>query len=147
MSKPEDFIDQWAKDHPEILKGVTRSKPRTEPINFPIADDQPTAAEWPPPDAVERLARAMASNRGEPEPASDDYDDSRDALLAALPEDPRLPRIENGCACHFHPTPYGEPDDVEYEPACPKHSEHVYDPRIGMWVYRADAIEEGLFHD
>lgn len=26
---------------------------------------------------------------------------------------------------------------AEYEPACPVHSEHVYDPRQGMWVERA----------
>jgi hypothetical protein len=26
----------------------------------------------------------------------------------------------------------------EYEPACPEHSEHVYDPIQGMWIVRTE---------
>lgn len=58
------------------------------------------------------------------------------ALYAAA-----LPAPEDGCACTYHPGNYPiEPPDVEYEPACPVHSEHLYDPRAGMWVRRSDAL-------
>lgn len=32
---------------------------------------------------------------------------------------------------------------AEYEPACPVHSEHVYDPRAGEWIACAPAILQG----
>jgi hypothetical protein len=47
-----------------------------------------------------------------------------------------LPDPKGGCACHYHGSdPLSGPPDVEYEPACPVHSEHVYDPRRGMWIF------------
>lgn len=52
----------------------------------------------------------------------------------------RLPLPSEGCACTpagLNPWPYTE-EEVEYEPACPIHSTHLYDPRRGEWV----SIEE-----
>lgn len=44
---------------------------------------------------------------------------------------------DDGCLC----TPYSQDAGggyfellAEYEPACPVHSEHLYDPRTGAWV-------------
>ena len=40
------------------------------------------------------------------------------------------------CVCTWHPgTPGIEPDTLEYEPACPVHSEHVYNPRTQTWEF------------
>lgn len=44
-----------------------------------------------------------------------------------------LPDPTAGCCCTHHPTPLGCPPEVEYEPACPEHSVHVYNPRTGVW--------------
>lgn len=43
--------------------------------------------------------------------------------------------IAGVCLCHYHATPLGQPDEVEYEPTCPVHSEHLFDPRKGMWIF------------
>ena len=50
-----------------------------------------------------------------------------------------------GCACTSHVQDAGGgyfEHLLEYEPACPEHSEHLWDPRQGMWVDRAahDAV-------
>lgn len=52
----------------------------------------------------------------------------------------RLPRPEDGCVCSWESEDRGGGDSelvAEYEPACPVHSEHLYDPRTGVWVLRA----------
>jgi hypothetical protein len=57
-----------------------------------------------------------------------------------------LPDPKGGCACWVNPEPwtyYGiaEPgDSLEYDPACPVHSVHLYDPRAGMWIERPEAM-------
>ena len=66
-----------------------------------------------------------------PEPASPE----RDAAVAALP----LPG--DGCACTPHAQDAGGGYTeylLEYEPACPEHSEHLWDPKQGVWVLRSE---------
>lgn len=55
--------------------------------------------------------------------------------MAALP-DPKA-----GCVCTMHGQNAGGgymEYVLEYEPACPEHSVHLYDPRLGVWVHRPD---------
>lgn len=57
-----------------------------------------------------------------------------EARKAALPTD------LTKCACHPHTQDAGAGFTeylLEYEPACPLHSKHVYDPRQGMWIESA----------
>ena len=59
----------------------------------------------------------------------------RDAAVAALP----LP--VDGCACTPHEQSAGGGYTeylLEYEPACPEHSEHLWDPKQGAWVLRSE---------
>lgn len=47
-----------------------------------------------------------------------------------------LPDPEGGCCCTWHAQDAGGGHTeylMEYEPACPEHSEHVYNPRTGIW--------------
>lgn len=57
------------------------------------------------------------------------------ALWASLP-DP-----EGGCACDGHEEVHG-PGHVEYllefNPACPEHSDMIYDPKAGVWGLRTE---------
>lgn len=76
-------------------------------------------------------------------------DIDRAALLApverAQPVRPTLPDPKGGCTCWLPPEEwdtsyYGiaEPgSQMEYDPACPEHSDHLYDPRSGEWVFRS----------
>lgn len=46
---------------------------------------------------------------------------------------------EKTCICAYHAEDRGGGyTEVvpEYEPSCPVHSEHLFDPRTGMWVLR-----------
>ena len=59
----------------------------------------------------------------------------RDAAVAALP----LPG--DGCSCTPHEQSAGGVYTeylLEYEPACPEHSEHLWDPTQGVWVLRSE---------
>lgn len=50
-----------------------------------------------------------------------------------------LPDPKGGCACTMHAQNAGgcyTEYVLEYEPACPEHSHHVYDPRVGAWIDR-----------
>ncbi|WP_432679368.1 hypothetical protein ACRAJ3_11500 [Rhodococcus pyridinivorans] len=50
---------------------------------------------------------------------------------------PPLPDPNGGCACTWHTQDAGcgyTEVIPEYEPACPEHSHHLYDPRAGMWI-------------
>ncbi|UPK64930.1 hypothetical protein MYP14_06145 [Rhodococcus pyridinivorans] len=50
---------------------------------------------------------------------------------------PPLPDPNGGCVCTWHTQDAGAGySEVipEYEPACPEHSTHLYDPRAGMWI-------------
>lgn len=53
-------------------------------------------------------------------------------------KEPRLPGPGDGCQCTGYSQDAGggyfEHID-EYEPACPEHSEHVYNPRTGTWEH------------
>lgn len=52
------------------------------------------------------------------------------------PQRPSLPDPKGGCACRGYSEDHGAgyvEQMVEYEPACPEHSEHVYNPRTGVW--------------
>lgn len=61
------------------------------------------------------------------------------AHLAAVLAPRLLPDPEGGCVCTMHDSNYPiEPPDGEYEPACPVHSTHLYDPRSGTWVTHSD---------
>lgn len=81
--------------------------------------------------SVERLAAATA----EIDRLRNRADDLAEEV--ARLRERQLPKVEDGCACHYHPGPVlGMPDDIEYEPACPEHSEHLYDPRSGSWIFR-----------
>lgn len=47
-----------------------------------------------------------------------------------------LPDPTGGCVCtpHWQDAGGGHTEFVpEYEPACPEHSEHLYNPRTGIW--------------
>lgn len=58
-----------------------------------------------------------------------------DAAVAALP----LPG--DGCSCTPHEQSAGGVYTeylLEYEPACPEHSEHLWDPTQGVWVLRSE---------
>jgi hypothetical protein len=107
----------------------------------------PTMAEsWPTEAQVEAATRAIGTTYwGSADDWPEFEDAARDALLAAFPEDPRvsaLPRPEDGCACIPHEQSV-DPGYVEYiweyDPACPEHSEHLYDPRSGVWIFRDPA--------
>ena len=59
----------------------------------------------------------------------------RDAAVAAPP----LPG--DGCSCTPHEQSAGGVYTeylLEYEPACPEHSEHLWDPTQGAWVLRSE---------
>lgn len=48
----------------------------------------------------------------------------------------RLPQPGDGCQCSWHRQDAGNghfETIQEYEPSCPEHSEHVYNPRKGVW--------------
>lgn len=50
---------------------------------------------------------------------------------------PYLPDPKAGCTCTWHSEDRsgGHFETVpEYDPACPEHSTHLYDPRQGMWI-------------
>lgn len=67
-------------------------------------------------------------------------------VLALLDEIERLrgrafPDPKDGCACtpHWQDAGGGYTEFVpEYEPACPEHSYHLYDPRTDEWVLRSE---------
>lgn len=49
-----------------------------------------------------------------------------------------LPGPKDGCCCAWYSEDRGGgyfETIQEYDPACPEHSEHVYDPRTGMWEH------------
>lgn len=50
-----------------------------------------------------------------------------------------LPDPNGGCVCSFYSEDRGGGYSElvqEYEPACPVHSDHLYDPRTGVWILR-----------
>lgn len=52
-----------------------------------------------------------------------------------------LPDPTKGCCCVDRSQDHGEGRIeylAEYNPACPEHSDHVYDPRTGTWIHRTD---------
>lgn len=48
-----------------------------------------------------------------------------------------LPVPGDGCSCTGHRQDYGGYVEylLQYEPACPEHSEHVWNPRTGIWEH------------
>jgi hypothetical protein len=77
-------------------------------------------------------ARANPHDHGKLDGLADDY---------AEPEEPGrvLPDPMGGCVCTPHDQDAGGgyvEHLLEYDPACPEHSEHLYDPRTGVWVLR-----------
>lgn len=59
----------------------------------------------------------------------------RDVMTAVLP----LP--DGGCVCTFHEQDAGGGYTeylLEYEPACPDHSTHLWDPKQGEWVLQSE---------
>jgi len=75
------------------------------------------------------------------EPSKDRFRATARADLAAVWSDIRLPDPTGGCVCSFESEDRGGGHSElvpEYEPACPVHSEHVYDPKTGVWVLRSE---------
>ncbi|RDI32427.1 hypothetical protein DEU38_103160 [Rhodococcus sp. AG1013] len=73
-----------------------------------------------------------------------DYADIADAILADLHPETALPDPNGGCVCTAHTQDAGggyTEHLLEYEPACPEHSQHLYDPRLGEWIHRPDTEE------
>lgn len=57
----------------------------------------------------------------------------------------QLPDPTGPCVCAFDSEDRGGGHFElvqECEPACPVHSEHVYDPVLGMWMLRAEVSRE-----
>ena len=55
-----------------------------------------------------------------------------------------LPTPADGCQCSGHSQDAGGGYVeflMEYEPSCPEHSEHVWNPRTGMWEHAVDRAE------
>jgi hypothetical protein len=66
-----------------------------------------------------------------------------DAILARYAV-VKLPEANGRCICTSHAQDAGcgyTEMVLEYEPACPEHSQHVYDPRAGAWIEHP-SIEE-----
>lgn len=68
-------------------------------------------------------------------PTDDSAELAADELRAAITPH-LLPKVDGGCCC----TPFSQSAGgvyteylLEYDPACPEHSEHVYNPRTGVW--------------
>lgn len=64
----------------------------------------------------------------------------------ATPVERVLPDPNAGCVCSWESEDRGGGCSelvAEYEPACPVHSEHLYDPRTGVWIERADVTLAG----
>jgi len=62
-----------------------------------------------------------------------------------------LPDPAGGCVCEHYTENRGgvySETMMEYEPACPEHSQHVYNPRTGVWelgaTARAEAAERAV---
>lgn len=56
-----------------------------------------------------------------------------------------LPDPEEGCACDLTPEDRGGGHTElvgEMNPACPEHSDLVYDPKVGMWGLRSEIQHE-----
>ena len=64
-------------------------------------------------------------------------------IIAARVAKASLPDPKGGCVCTAHSESRGGVYSEivwEYEPACPEHSEHLYDPKIGVWVLRSEPV-------
>ena len=51
-----------------------------------------------------------------------------------------IPDPNGGCSCTWHSQDAGGGHTehlLEYDPACPEHSKHVYNPRTGIWELAA----------
>ena len=61
-----------------------------------------------------------------------------------------LPDPKGPCSCypHWEFTDWGQPDQYlpEYDPACPEHSVHLYDPKSGTWILRGEETVERRIH-
>jgi hypothetical protein len=57
-----------------------------------------------------------------------------------------LPTPDNGCSCGWYSEDRGgghHETMQEYDPACPIHSVHVYNPRTGVWETAPDHVCPG----
>lgn len=67
-----------------------------------------------------------------------------DAILARWPI---LAGVDAGCRCipHWQDAGGGYTEYVpEYEPSCPEHSEHLWNPRTGEWVLRERSVTDEM---
>lgn len=92
----------------------------------------------------DRTAQARAEAERQTIPTSENYDylDLREFFMEGVEwadANPQpLPRPGDGCQCTGYSQDAGGGHFeylVEYEPACPEHSEHVYNPRTGVWEH------------
>lgn len=98
--------------------------------------------------AIEHAARVVDGILGaDPQISHEMRGDEPDRIARALAEagllhDP-LPTPADGCQCTGHSQDYGGYVEflTEYEPSCPEHSEHVWNPRTGMWEHAVDLAE------
>lgn len=126
------------------------SEPDDERLNYEMRADAALAALAPALDR-ESLADALSAAIGDALAAPYDreswLDTADDVLhhlrLAQVQPDPArvLPDPTAGCCCTWHNQDAGggyTETVVEYDPACPEHSVHLYDPRSGTWVLQPD---------
>lgn len=82
------------------------------------------------------MADVQATLRAEFDAALAAHDAVKRAEWEAEVSARTLPNPKGGCACGWHSQDAGGGYTeilAEYEPTCPEHSKHVYNPRTGVW--------------
>lgn len=81
---------------------------------------------------------SLAQKRAEWEAEQSETSDEQIAMDNADWQARLLPDPKGGCCCTWHSQDAGGGYTeylMEYEPACPEHSTHVYNPRTGVWEH------------
>ena len=91
-------------------------------------------------DALRTIARESTTRALAPEEAAVIDAAAVKLAMATLSR----PDPMGGCACVNHLEAHGEMT-LEYNPACPEHSEHVYDPRTGAWEHSPESANLGEY--
>ena len=91
-------------------------------------------------DALRTIARESTTRALTPEEATAIDAAAVKLAMATLSR----PDPMGGCACVSHLEAHGE-TTMEYNPACPEHSEHVYNPRTGVWEHAPESANPGEY--
>ena len=101
-------------------------------------------------DAIDRAAKVIGDIlQADPQIAHEMYGDEPDQIARALADAGllvALPTSGDGCQCTGHSQDAGGGHVeylLEYEPSCPEHSEHVWNPRTGVWEHADRAEGDG----